>query len=220
MSKNNALNIKELIKELIEQINQRCKVYFLESNFFLVQTTHNKIISKSDYSSKAINNYNNERLEIDVIKWFKDFWVYIEIRIDQASTRISFPDIFISISVFQGDESDHTKNQLFRAEWDNYRNNDEKHPQPHWHIYPVMYHHETFAESLELLDDGESFQDILNGGTHKIVDLKKIHFAMNGQWSSRGGKHVHTIDDIETIVNWFFGVFGCIKTQLEYVSME
>ena len=65
------------------------------------------------------------------------------------------------------------------------------------------------------MDDSESFQAILN--TSRVVDLEKIHFAMNGQWSS-GGKHVHTINDIETIVNWFSGVFECIKTQLEYVS--
>jgi hypothetical protein len=213
MSKNNDLNIKELI----EQINQRCKVYFLESSFLLEPIYHNMIIAKSNYYSEAVNNYKNERKRVDVIKWFKDFWVYVEIRIDQASNRNNSPDIIISISVFQGDESDRIKNQLFRAEWDNYTNSDAKHPQPHWHIYPVMYHHETFTESLELLDDGESFQDILNGGTHKIVDLKKIHFAMNGQWSS-DGKYVHTINDTKTIVKWFSGVFECIKTQLEYVS--
>jgi len=203
--------------DLVKQINQRCKRYFLESSFLLEKIVHNKIISKGDYSSKAINNYNNEKLEVKVIKWFKDFWVYVEIRIDQASTSNSFPDISISISVFQGDQSDDIKNQLFRAEWDNYGNIDEKHPQPHWHIYPVKYHHKTYAEYLELLGDSESFQAILNEDTSKIVDLKKIHFAMNGQWSS-GGKHVHTIKDTETIANWFSGVFECIRTQLEYVS--
>lgn len=201
-------------EDLVKQINKRCGKYFLESNFLLDQIAHNKIIAKSNYSSKAINHYNGE-VEVNVIKWFKNFWVYIEIRIDQASIRTSFPDIFISISIFQGDQFDDIKNQLFRAEWDNYGNIDEKHPQPHWHIYPVRYHHKTFAESLELVDDSESFQAILN--TSRVVDLEKIHFAMNGQWSS-GGKHVHTINDIETIVNWFSGVFECIKTQLEYVS--
>ena len=42
--------------------------------------------------------------------------------------------MLITLSVFQGEETDKSKNQLFCAEWDDYENGDMKHPQPHWHF--------------------------------------------------------------------------------------
>ena len=95
-------------------IHVRLSDYLIESQFGVLS---------SDYYKNAISVMTEKF-------GFKNFWVYIEIRIDQASIRTSFPDIFISISIFQGDQFFDIKNQLFRAEWDNYGNIDEKHPPP------------------------------------------------------------------------------------------
>lgn len=150
---------------------------------------------------------------MSVIKWFNDFWLYIEIRFERSESGI--PNTFISLSIFQGDNSDDRKKQLFRAEWDNFDNN-ENHPQPHWHVYPNYSFEKTFNEFLEMTDEANSFADLLNEEKSKLIDLKRIHFAMNGTWSNKGG-HIHKISDENTIINWFQGVLAHIKSQLEYV---
>ncbi|MEB3193352.1 MAG: hypothetical protein VKL42_23665 [Snowella sp.] len=50
-----------------------------------------------------------------------------------------------------------------------------------------------------------------------IVEIKKIHFAMNAQWSDNGS-HIHEINDQETLFNWILGLLKNIKFQLEYAS--
>lgn len=199
--------------KIIEEINKSCKNLFLESTFYLNRKRNNRFIISGDYSSKAINNYNNIQEEVNVIKWFDDYWLYIDIRFEKS--EISIPNTFISLSVFQGEGTDNTKKQLFRAEWDNFNNND-NHPQPHWHIYPNYNFEKTFNEFIEMAKD-DSFAGLLNEEKSTDIDLKKIHFAMNGTWSTKGG-HVHRISEGNTIINWLEGLLSHIKSQLEYVK--
>lgn len=205
--------------ELIKRINSTCRLYFLESTFALNRVeTSNRYVATGNNCSKAVNRYNDDRQEVNVIKWFDKFWIYVDIRFEKSAS--DFPNTFISISIFQGDELDDIKNQLFRAEWDNYGNSTEIHPQPHWHIYPVEYPHQTFSDFIELLksyEDGQVFEDLLRENKSNLIDIKKIHFAMYGQWASNGS-HVNTINDQESIINWFKGVLHCIKTQIEYAK--
>ncbi len=195
--------------KLIEEINKQCKIFFLESSFVL-SLVKNRFQLMGDNISKAVNNHKNDRNEISVLKWFDDYWIYIEIRFENKNT-------FISISVFQGEISDNIKNQLFRAEWDDYNNPDEKHPQPHWHITSNQAIENTFAELIEN-DKEEGFAAfILNEEKSKIIDINKIHFPMNGNWINNDG-HIHLIDDNEKIVRWFQGFFSVMKSQLQYVK--
>ena len=208
------------LESIIDALNKSCGKYFTESTFVLTKKSFNRYVVSGNSCSKALNNYNNESQEVTVVKWFNDFWIYVDIkfRFKDKGASTAFPDIFISLSIFQGNPADSKKNQLFRAEWDNYRNPDEHHPQPHWHVYPTQYDHQSFGDLLKTLkDDEDSFTALLDDTKSKFIDIKRIHFAMNGQWSSQGS-HVHEINNEETIINWFYGVLGCIKAQLEYVS--
>ena len=193
---------------LIEEINKTCKIFFVESTFFLYPSSANKFRISGDNTSKAINNYKNSREEINVIKWFNSFWIYLDIKFENSNT-------FISVSIFQGDEKDIEKNQLFRAEWDDYNNPDEKHPQPHWHITSNQAIENTFKEYAEI-DDNEGFVAVLNHEKSKIIDINKIHFAMNGNWINDENQ-IHPINNNDKIVKWFQGLFSSMKEQLEYV---
>lgn len=201
-------------KRIISRLNNACKNYFSESSFCLSPVREkNRYIISGGYLSKAVNNHNNIQEEVNVIKWFGDYWLYIDIRFEKSEDNI--PNTFISLSVFQGDNTDNRKKQLFRAEWDNFNDN-YIHPQPHWHIYSNHSFENTFAEFIEMIED-DNFADLLNEEKSNGIDLKKIHFAMNGNWSNKGS-HVHKINNEDAIVNWFKGLLAHIKTQLEYVK--
>lgn len=199
------------VNKVIKEINKSCKNFFTESTFDLRLDRNNRFVIAG--VSKAINNYKNTQNEVDVIKWFDDFWLYIDISFEKSENSI--PNAFISLSVFQGDYADNTKNQLFRAEWDNFDNND-IHPQPHWHIYS-NHSFESFNEFVQKNDEDDGFVNIINEEKSKAIDLKKMHFAMNGNWDTNGS-HIHKIRDENTIINWFPGLLGHIKSQLEYVK--
>lgn len=193
--------------KFIEEINKNCKAFFLESTFFLQLSKTNRFELKGNNISKALNNYKNGGEEISVLKWFDDYWVYLEIRFEDKNS-------FITISIFQGEADDKIKNQLFRAEWDDYNNPDEKHPQPHWHITSNQAIEKTFEELVE----EDSFEaEILNEEKSKIIEINKIHFPMNGNWMN-DGRHIHLIDDNVKMVKWFQGFFSTMKEQLEYAK--
>jgi len=194
---------------LIEDINNSCRLFFSESTFFLRPSKTNRFMLTGSYSSSAINNHGNTSEEINVIKWFDDLWIYIEIKFENQNT-------FISLSVFQGVDSDCVKHQLFRAEWDDYNNDEEKHPQPHWHITSNQGIEKTFVE-LASLDDADTFVNLLKEEKSKLIDVSKIHFAMNGNWINNESE-IHSLDDKPKIINWFNGLFAHLKVQLEYVK--
>ncbi|PSR56709.1 hypothetical protein AHMF7605_26050 [Adhaeribacter arboris] len=200
-------------KKVIEEIAKSCRHYFLESTFYFHHNNYFRYYITGNRISKAINNYNGVQEQIDVIKWFGDFWLYIHIRFEKPFKEYN---TFITISVFQGEENDDYKVQLFRAEWDNYEN-EENHPQPHWHILSNQRLERSFDELIDLfdLDKEDSFGAEIKEEKLKGIDIKKIHFSMNGHWATNGS-HVHRINDEATIVNWFKGLLGHIKLQLEY----
>ncbi|MFV8359069.1 hypothetical protein [Flavobacterium sp. LS1P3] len=194
---------------LISEINKHCKILFTESSFILSPSSANRFKITGDNTSKAINNYNNSLEEINVIKWFGDFWIYIIIKFEDQNT-------FISLSVFQGLGNDNRKNQLFRAEWDDYNNASEKHPQPHWHITSNQAIENTFDEYANSFQE-EGFMAILKEEKSKIIDVNRIHFAMNGNWIN-DEKDVHVLNNELKIVKWFQGLLAHIKVQLEYAK--
>lgn len=196
-------------KKLISEINKTCKNYFTESSFYLEQKVGDYFISKGNNISKAINHYNNILEEVSVVKWFSDYWVYLTIKFIGSTT-------FISLSIFQGELVDNKKNQLFRAEWDDYNNEAENHPQPHWHITSNLAIENTFEEYSQVFEK-DDFISTLKQQKSNIVDTNKMHFAMCGNWIN-GDSHVHSLDDEEKIIKWFEGLFLHIKTQLEYIS--
>lgn len=195
-------------QSIIKKINKTCRIFFTESSFFLNPSSANRFVITGDKKSKARNNYSNQSEEIYVIKWFDCFWVYIEIRFENQNT-------LISLSVFQGEETDNIKHQLFRAEWDDYNNNEEKHPQPHWHITSNQAIEKTFKE-IASIEDSDTFANLLIEEKSKIIDINKIHFAMIGNWINNE-THIHSINSEEKVIKWFQGLLSHLKEQLEYV---
>ena len=204
------------LKNNIELIINR---HFPESDFRLYRRDYTSFIISGNYLSKAINYYKNEGREVNVLKWFSDFWVFFEISL--IENKDNFPKIFVNLSVFQGEEDDSHKNQLFRADWDNY-DSTQIHPQPHWHFYPNKYDYKTTAdfESFLTLSDETGFDSYLKKHNRNLIDLSKIHFTMSGTWFINGTNKsiIHNVDDEQILFDWFSGLLGHIREQLEYAA--
>lgn len=198
-------------EQLINLINKECRSYFPNSYFKLYLFARSYISSfyRVEGTSFALNRYENNSEKIKVLHWFDDFWLFMELRFIEKNT-------FISLSIFQGDDRDEIKHQLFRAEWDDHNNPDEKHPQPHWHITSDYTIEESFKDFSNSFDEGNSFStfEVVKS---EIIDIKRMHFAMNGNWHN-GDNHTHTIDDNIKIVRWFQGILNHLKIELEYAK--
>lgn len=202
---------------IIDKINKECKVLFLE-NFKLTPSTghHNIYIFKIEGTSFAVNRYDFE--PVKVLRWFDDFWIYLEVRFINESSKtgnkkINIIHIYISLSIYQGKDDDNRKNQLFRAEWDDLNNSDEKHSQPHWHITSSQAIERTMEEYSNHFDNGD-FVSLFDEINSSIFDVKKIHFAMNGNWQENQS-HVHQIKNSEQVSNWLQGLLTHVRTELE-----
>jgi len=151
-----------------------------------------------------------------VTKWVGVFWVYIEIdfRRNESSTDYL---IFFSLSVFKGDHDDPIKIPLFRAEWDNFDDN-EQHPQPHWHFYEKAGLEQHISQFTDLLEEEVSgFAAMIDEDHADNVDMSKMHFAMNASWHNNEG-HIQAANNDDTFTQWFVGLIGHIKHQLVYIS--
>lgn len=202
---------------IVNDINKECK-YLFTSNFKLKLT--NKFPNSSLYeiegTSKALNRYDSKHVK--VLKWFKRFWLYIEIRFvienaKKGNKRIENIHTSISLSVYEGDDSDDFKIQLFRAEWDDMNNSREIHSQPHWHITSSQAIERTFEEYSNNFDDGE-FISFLEKEKSKIFDVKRVHFAMNGNWQN-DQTHIHNIQNARQVSKWLKGLLAHIMIELD-----
>ena len=99
---------------------------------------------------------------------------------------------------------------------DDYNNPEEKHPQPHWHMTVHQGIEKTFEE-LAQIEDTDTFVNLLKEEQSKVIDMKKFHFAMIGNWIN-GETHVHSLADNSKIVRWFQGLLSHLKIQLEYLK--
>lgn len=205
--------------KLVELVNKGCKDLFAKS-FTLkpVSGHYNMSLFRNEGTSNALNRFELPSDTVRVINWFDRFWVYLQIKFianEYVENRKKRKDIhtYISMSIFEGDDNDNQKNQLFRAEWDDYNNSEESHSQPHWHITANQAIEKTFEEYSLLFDNGD-FINILQKEKSKLFNVNKIHFAMNGNWQS-DETHIHKIDSEEKIVKWLQGMLGHLRVELE-----
>lgn len=206
-------------QKLIKDINSGCKNLFY-SNFILKPFSghYNSSFYRIEGTSTALNRFETPYEPVKVLYWFNNFWLFIEIKFIRSEIvvdrkKISQIHTYISLSVFQGEESDGLKYQLFRAEWDDYFNPDEKHSQPHWHITSNQAIERTFEEYSSNFDNGD-FISLLEQEKKKVLDVNKIHFAMNGNWQN-DETHIHKIDNEDRVVKWLQGILLHIRTELE-----
>lgn len=164
--------------------------------------------------STAYNNYGNHGELVNVVKWFHNFWLFIEIQL------LNPTGVIVSLSIFQGEDNDSYKTQLFRAEWDDYDSGSISHPQPHWHFLTNRLIERNAKEFTELLGkEKETFEEFLNQEINKVIDLSKFHFAMNGDWAN-SNLHTHSINSEISLANWLGGLLGYLKSELEYMQKK
>lgn len=164
---------------------------------FVIEGTH-----------EAVNYRRSDSQQVKTVHWFSDFYLYVEVRFSR-----DYLHKMISISVFQGGNENIRKNQLFRAEWDDYSKEDESRPQPHWHITRDQANFENFNELISNESEKSSFE-LFEMSNAEIFDTKKIHFAMSSNWQNK--EHfVHKIDDASKVVDWMEGLLEHIKYELE-----
>ncbi len=233
--------------KIISKLNHIGKGY-VNNNLNFYRKSHLLYVITGSNVSLATNHRKNDKFPVKVLRWFDDFWLYIEISfskidieldawgkdkkdeylkfIDNEFIKIenNFYSIFFTLSVFQGMVEDDNKTQLFRAEWDNYKDIfSDNHPQPHWHIFPHKYSnkvHADFEDFLGLTKNDEDFNKFKGNTTDlEVVEINRFHFAMNGQWSNNN-TDVHKIKTENDLINWFEGVLNHIKKELEYIKVR
>ena len=200
-------------KELIKCINASCKKSISPAfNLSQCNNNHNFIHYVIDGNSYAVNKQEL----VKVLKWFDDFWLFIEIKFSlpgKKDVRKKDMQINISVSVFHGEDSDNKKYQLFRAEWDDYDNLDEEHAQPHWHIISIQKNENIFEKYSD--DKVEEYDFSRTEKKNKrMFDISKIHFAMNGNWQN-DGTYIHRMKSEQQIVNWLQGMLSHLWSELE-----
>jgi len=206
------------MEKIISKLNQVGKDY-INKDFVFHKKESFLYVSSGNNISSALNIRRNNNQLVNVSFWFADFWLYVELRFvpKPSKSKKSIPSIFFSLSIFQGAVDDREKNQLFRAEWDNYKEQSTIHPQPHWHVYTKMDNKLLKENFVELVDSsGDSFEDYIKNDS-KPIDINKFHFAINGQWSENNSD-VHEIRNEEVLAYWFAGILNHIKKELKYLK--
>lgn len=201
---------------IVEKLNKECRILFVE-NFKLIPISghYNIYLYRIEGNSNALNRYDSE--PVKVLKWFDKFWLFIEIKFIIEKTKIinktsTTTHTNISLSVYEGEDNDDRKIQLFRAEWDDMNNINEIHSQPHWHLTSSQAIEKTFEEYSTHFDNGD-FISLLEKEKEKLFDVKKIHFAMNGNWQNNQ-PHIHKIIDSEQVAKWLIGLLSHIRLEL------
>lgn len=206
-------------QKLIDSINNECKNLFYNKFILKPFSGHYNISTyRIEGNSNGLNRFDTPFEPVRILEWFGDFWIFLEIKFisnQYKEKRKTIKDIhtYISLSIFQGEDEDDDKFQLFRAEWDDFNNPNEKHSQPHWHITSNQALEKTFEEYSNHFDNGD-FISLLEEQKQKVIDIKGIHFAMNGNWQSNE-THIHKIDDIQKIIKWLQGMLKHLRTELE-----
>lgn len=206
-------------EELIKSINIGCKNLF-DNSFKLKPYTgnHNTTVFRIEGTTRALNRFETPYETVKVLHWFNEFWLFLEIKFIYSISverrmRTTQIHTYISLSIFQGEESDEMKYQLFRAEWDDFCNPNEKHSQPHWHLTSNQAIEKTFEDYSSAFED-DGFISLLKEIKTKVVDVNEIHFAMNGNWQNNE-THIHNIDDEAKVLKWLRGVLDHIRTELD-----
>ena len=208
------------ISTIIQAINKSLEPFLVKGEggaFFLSNYKVSNVyrLRVNDNCSNAFDDYGNGGDTVKVVKWFNDYWLFVEIIFHQPR------GILITLSVFQGEESDDYKNQLFRAEWDDYGDGGTNHPQPHWHFLTNKSIENTVSSFAEIASDNikDTFEEVLNEEKSKTIDLSKFHFAMNGDWNNTF-VHVHLVNSEDSLAQWFGGLLAYLKTELKYIDSK
>lgn len=201
---------------VIQAINKSIEPFFIKGDggrlcLVSYKSTNTYRLRVSSDCSEAYDDYGNSGNTVKVVKWFSDYWLFVEI------SFLTPRGMIITISVFQGVETDNFKNQLFRAEWDDYEDDNMNHPQPHWHFTSNKSIENTVNSFVEIAEMKDTFNELLNEEKRKVINIDKFHFAMNGDWQNTSS-YIHPITDETALAKWFGGLLAYLKNELEYID--
>lgn len=208
------------VKNVIQAINKALEPFFIKGEggyFSLTQHKNSNVfrLKLTEACSDAYDDYGNGGDSVKVVKWFSDYWLFVEIKFHHPK------GVLVTLSLFQGVETDSSKNQLFRAEWDDYEDGSMNHPQPHWHFLSNKAIENTVSSFSEIAsnDIKDTFEEVLNEEKSKTIDLSKFHFAMNGDWNNTS-VYIHAINNEANLAKWFGGLLAYLKTELKYIDAK
>lgn len=203
---------------LIDKIQKTFKDYFDEGLYFHSESYN---VFVNDGSVYAKHKFDIPIEEVKVKHWFDDIWFFIKISFmsDKENKKL-IP--FISISFFQETGNDQ-KDQMFRAEWDNYLDcNTKKHPQPHWHITSTLAVEKSIEDLINENDENDPaniFAELIMNEKKDLLNIPAFHFAMGGDWI-KDGNMITKLSDDDQIVLWMKYLFQHVRYEIEYIKRE
>lgn len=199
---------------LINKLQNAFKDYF-DGGLHFRRKDNAYIVEGTDV---AINRYDIPREEVKVKYWFSNIWFYIKIEILRGMADESEQRCNISISFFQ-ESIKGQKDQLFRAEWDNYDDNIRTHPQPHWHITSTLAVEKTIEEFKEEDNDYGAFAELFEEEKRDLLNIPAMHFAMAGSWIYTGARQI-LMNEEEQVIQWMTNLFDHVKAEIDYLKQR
>ncbi len=205
MAKKNKKRLSERLQNALNEIVAR---QLITVDFAHFDREGDVITSQG--TREALNRSDTVKTYVKATHWFDIFWYYVNIQVRKDIDGISeIP--FVSVSFFQ--DKDGILNQIFRAEWDNYKQ--KEHPQPHWHFSSYRDLGFDALDEDAACDDGNPFAAL--GKEDCKVELPKMHFAMVGDWlDGEKEEMINDFVDEGKLANWLNNLFDHVHDELEY----
>lgn len=144
-------------------------------------------------------------------------WQYVET--PDAKQGALMP--FVSIPFFTTMVKDIQKMvPIFRAEWDSYPQQEEVHPQPHWHFTHTKAVYEMLCPEFGELE--ESWDMVLLDEYSRIMDempMSKMHFTMSERWEEKGYM-VLEVPSANKLAEWIARLLRHVETEIRYILNE
>ena len=167
----------------------------------------------------AISTYKRN---VPIIQLKDNFWIYFGIQFQKMDNSAKSKKYYVkgvSLQLFEED-------RLFcRAEWDNKDSTETEHPQPHWHVEPII--HNTQNSSIDNfitymnLNSKENkeggFIDFLNESPKDInLHLENFHYAMSSEWHNNNNSIIEITE--QGLKCWLSNCLNNICIQLSHIK--
>ena len=198
---------KSLLNQLLDILSRKVSRQIVSADdlIFIPRETY----IESQGTRVVLNRMGSAPTYVKATHWFDSFWFYVNINIRRDENNATeLP--FVSVSFFE--EQGANMKQLFRADWDNFRQSE--HPQPHWHLSSEVSQ-QSFAllESDGMSDEDNPFAEL--EGKLEAVNIPKMHFAMAGNWDEGDRSYmIKRFTTEEILAKWLIKLFDHVRCEL------
>ena len=199
----------ELLTDSLKRSIRAIGEFKQRGNVF-VYTGSNKALNKCD---EIPVNYLFGRVWYGIII----SWQYVEA--PNAKQGALLP--FVSIPFFTTMVNDNQKMiPVFRAEWDSYPQQEDVHPQPHWHFSHTRAVYDMLCPEFGELE--ESWDMVLLDEYSRIMDdmpMNKMHFTISERWEESGDM-VSEVPCANKLADWIACLLQHVETEMRYIMNE